>query len=71
MFDVDIIHVGMPKIEKPLPGGIATAFREMEVLETFRDPCIREDRPITEDIIRNCSTAYDNCIAALMQFVKL
>jgi hypothetical protein len=71
VFGVDIIHVGMPKIETPLPNGIATAFYKMEVIESFRDPCIREDRPITDDVIRACSDAYVKCIDAAKQFVNL
>jgi hypothetical protein len=71
VFGVDIIHVGMPKIDAPLPGGIAVAFSEMEVIESFRDPCIREDRPITDDVIRTCSDAYDKCISAAKQYVNL
>jgi hypothetical protein len=71
VFGVDIIHVGMPKIEAPLPAAIATAFSEMEVIEGFRDPCIREDRPITGDVIRACSDAYVKCIDAAKQFVDL
>jgi hypothetical protein len=71
LFGVDIIHVGMPKIEAPLPAGLATAFAEMEVIESFRDPCIREDRPITDDVIRACSNAYVKCIDVAKQFVDL
>jgi hypothetical protein len=64
VFGVDIIHVGMPKIKKPLPPAIASAFSAMEIIEEHRDPCIRGDRPITDDIIRACSEAYAKCVAA-------
>lgn len=70
-FDVDLIHVGMPKIDSPLPPPLATAFSEMQIIEEFRDPCIREDRPITPDIIRACSSAYAKCIAAAKSVVRL
>jgi hypothetical protein len=69
VFGVDIIHVGMPKIEKALPPAIATAFSAMEIIEEHRDPCIREDRPITDDVIRACSDAYAKCVAAAKSVV--
>jgi hypothetical protein len=69
VFGVDIIHVGMPKIEGTLPPALATAFSEMEMIEEFRDPCIREDRLITGEVIRVCSSAYEKCVAAAKLFV--
>jgi hypothetical protein len=69
LFGVDIIHVGMPKIEKALSPAIATAFSAMEIIEEHRDPCIREDRPITDHIIRACSDAYAKCVAAAKSIV--
>jgi hypothetical protein len=63
-FDVDLIHVGMPKIDSPLPPPLITAFAEMRTIEEFRDPCIREDRPVTPEVIRTCSSAYAKCTAA-------
>jgi hypothetical protein len=71
VFGVDIIHVGMPKIEKALPPAIATAFSAMEIIEEYRDPCIREDRPLTDDIIRACSDAYAKCVAAAKSVVDV
>jgi hypothetical protein len=69
VFGVDIIHVGMPEIEKALPSTIATAFSAMAIIEEHRDPCIREDRPITDDVIRACSDAYEKCVAAAKSVV--
>jgi hypothetical protein len=71
VFGVDILHAGMPKIEGRLPPAIATAFSEMELIEEFRDPCIREDSPITPDIIRSCSSAYAKCVAAAKSVVHI
>jgi hypothetical protein len=70
-FGVDIIHVGMPKINQPLPPAIATAFAEMNIIEEFRDPCIRENRPVTATIIRTCSDAYARCVTAARSLVNL
>jgi hypothetical protein len=70
VFGVDIIHVGMPKIERPLPPTIADAFSAMEIIEEFRDPCVREDRPITDQVIRACCEAYARCLAAAKSCVE-
>ena len=37
-FDVDLIHVGMPKIDSPLPPPLATAFSEMQISRSFVTP---------------------------------
>ncbi|HZR79402.1 MAG TPA: hypothetical protein VFA58_09335 [Chthoniobacterales bacterium] len=71
MFGVDIIHVGMPEIDKQLPSPIEAAFSAMKTIEAFRDPCIREDRAVTDDVIATCSRAYANCVGALKQVVAL
>jgi hypothetical protein len=71
VFGVDIIHVGMPKIDSPLPPAIATAFSEMQIIEEFRDPCVREDRPITREVIDACSSAYTKCVGAARSLVRL
>jgi hypothetical protein len=70
VFGVDIIHVGMPKIVGPLPPAIAAAFAAMEIIEEFRDPCVREDRPITDEVIRACCDAYARCVAAAKSCVE-
>jgi hypothetical protein len=70
VFGVDIIHVGMPKIERPLPSTIADAFSAMEIIEEIRDPCVREDRPITDEVIRACCEAYARCVAAATSCVE-
>jgi hypothetical protein len=70
-FDVDLIHVGMPKIDSPLLSPLAAAFSEMRTIEEFRDPCIRQDRPATPDVIRTCSSAYAKCIAAAKSVVRI
>ena len=70
-FDVDLIHVGMPKIDSPLLSPLAAAFSEMRTIEEFRDPCIRQDRPPTPGVIRTCSSAYAKCIAAAKSVVRI
>jgi hypothetical protein len=70
-FGVDIIHVGMPKINQPLPPALVTAFAEMNIIEEFRDPCVRENRPVSASIISTCSDAYARCVSAATSLVNL
>lgn len=69
-FGVDIVHLGMPKINQPLPHAIMVAFDKMHIIEEFRDPCIRGNRPVTDEIIRTCSDAYARCVAAIKSLVN-
>jgi hypothetical protein len=61
---VDIIHVGMPGITVQLPPPIAEAFAAMEIIEKYRDPCIRADHPIDRKVIETCSAAFAKCVSA-------
>ena len=62
-FGCDIIHVGMPEIDKPLPPALEGACRAMEVLEEVRDPCVRGDAAVTAEVIAACDAAYRECLA--------
>jgi hypothetical protein len=61
-FGCDILHVGMPKIEAPIPPELERACRAMEVLEEVRDPCVRGDRAATPEIIVAVGAAYGECL---------
>jgi hypothetical protein len=62
-FGCDILHVGMPRVEVPIPSDLEQACGAMEVLETFRDGCVRGDRAITPGIIEAVDAAYTRCLA--------
>jgi hypothetical protein len=53
----------------PLPPAITEAYEAMETLEKFRDPCVRYDHPINQDVTDTCSLAYSKCVAAALQIV--
>ena len=55
---VDLIHVGLPPIDAPLPEPMQRIFAAMERMEAYRDPCTRGQQPITPQTIANCDTAY-------------
>jgi hypothetical protein len=61
-FGCDIIHVGMPPIDAPIPAELQAACRAMEVLEEARDPCVRGDAAITPAVIARCDAAYRECL---------
>jgi hypothetical protein len=63
-FRCDLIHAGLPALETALPPTIARAFEAMEVIEYYRDPCVRGDHPVTGELIARLATAYERCAVA-------
>lgn len=61
----DVLHLGRPPIKGPLPGDIQEIAHAMETIEAFRDPCVREGRLATPDIVASCSEAYDAVVRLL------
>ena len=59
----DVLHVGRPKIEKPLPEGVKRVAELMDVIEKWRDPCVRDGHPVTQEIIDAIDGAYQEAIA--------
>jgi hypothetical protein len=53
----DVLHVGRPKVEGPIPDDVAKMMAEMEVIEHHRDPCIRGERTPTRAIADECDQA--------------
>jgi hypothetical protein len=63
----DVLHVGRPKIEAPVPDDVAKMMREMEVIEHHRDPCVRGEREPSRQIADECDQALKRCLALLRQ----
>ena len=59
----DVLHVGRPKIEKPIPEKVQRIAGLMDVIEEWRDPCVRDGEPVTQEIIDKVDTAYHEVIA--------
>lgn len=59
----DVLHVGRPKIEKPLPEKVQRIAHLMDVIEEWRDPCVRDGEPVTQEIIDKVDTAYHEVVA--------
>lgn len=61
----DVLHVGRPKVEVPVPGDIAAMMQAMELIEHHRDPCIRGEREPTRAIADECAQALGRVLQAL------
>jgi hypothetical protein len=63
--DCDLIHVDVPPLDRSLPPDLERAFAAMRTLETFRDPCVRSDEPVTAEVVERCDRAHADLLAAL------
>jgi hypothetical protein len=63
----DVLHVGRPKIDAPVPEDVAAMMHEMEIVERHRDPCVRDRREPTREIVEECDTALGRCLQLLRQ----
>ncbi|MBP0619624.1 hypothetical protein [Cupriavidus consociatus] len=61
----DVLHVGRPKVEAPVPADIAAMMAAMEEIEHYRDPCLREGLEPTPAIAGVCDAALRRCLALL------
>lgn len=61
----DILHVGRPEVEGPIPEDVVGMMREMEIIEHHRDPCIRGGRQRTRAIADECDRALRRCLDLL------
>ena len=61
----DVLHVGRPVIEDPVPEDVHRMMHAMERIEEHRDPCVREGCKPTRAIVDACEQAFDECMAAL------
>ncbi|MSP66533.1 MAG: hypothetical protein EXQ96_00225 [Alphaproteobacteria bacterium] len=64
----DVLHVGRPKIEKPLPESVQKMAHLMEVIEEWRDPCVRDGHPVTPEILDKVERAYADLMAIAKTF---
>lgn len=66
----DVLHVGRPKIEQPVPELVAEMMREMEIIEQHRDPCVREGHTPTRTIIDECDASLRRCLQLLRERIS-
>ena len=53
----DVLHVGRPEVPGPIPAEVSALMHAMEVIEHYRDPCVRGDRLPTAEIVGECESA--------------
>jgi hypothetical protein len=63
----DVLHVGRPVIETPVPEDVNRMMHAMERIEEHRDPCVREGCKPTREIVDACEQAFAECMAILNQ----
>jgi hypothetical protein len=61
----DVLHVGRPKVEAPVPEDVAAMMHQMEIVEQYRDPCLREGLAPTPAIAAECDAALRRCLQLL------
>lgn len=65
----DVSHVGWPAIEGEVPEDLRTMEHALEVIERYRDPCVRGDAPPTAAIVADCETAFSQVRQVLSERV--
>jgi hypothetical protein len=65
----DVLHVGRPKVEAPVPADVAAMMHAMEIVERHRDPCVREGIAPTPRTVAECDAAVRRCLELLRQRV--
>ena len=70
MWDVDLIHIHMPEISKPLTPKLEKAYAAMQVIEDVRDPCVRGGKKITKKIVRDVEAAYSTAVTLCREVVE-
>ena len=61
----DVLHVGRPHIDAPLPADVQQMMHAMEQLEGYRDPCERVGQKPSEEIVQTCERALGECLDLL------
>ncbi|MES2362399.1 MAG: hypothetical protein V4646_11435 [Pseudomonadota bacterium] len=61
----DVLHLGRPKIDGELPADVQRMAKAMETIEKYRDPCVREGRAATPEIVSACDEALQECLSVL------
>ena len=59
----DVLHIGRPKIDKPLPDSVQKMADFMHIIEEWRDPCVRDGEPVTPEVIAAVDGAYADLMA--------
>jgi hypothetical protein len=70
-FGCDIIHVGMPPVDAPIPPALQQACDAMMVLEEIRDPYVRGDCAVTSEVVGKVDTAYRDCLRFTEQVLAM
>ncbi|MGE0803280.1 MAG: hypothetical protein AB7G13_04445 [Lautropia sp.] len=62
----DLIHIGIPALPS-VPARVAPAYRAMEAIEQWRNPCVRGEHPVTAQLVSDILENY----AIVLQVAEL
>jgi hypothetical protein len=66
----DLSHVGWPPIEGDVPQHIRRLEHALEVIEQYRDPCVRGDRLPTSAIVDDCERAFGEALTIFSSAIR-
>ena len=61
----DVMHVGQPAIDRPIPPAVERACTALKIIEDLREPYVRGNQPVTDGAPAQWQLAYSHCIAEL------
>jgi len=66
----DVMHVGQPKIDAPLPADLARACAALRTIEDLREPFVRGGERVDAGAASKWREAYRTCVSALQTSLR-
>lgn len=66
----DVMHVGQPKIDAPLPAGLARARDALLTIEDLREPFVRGAERVDAGAVDEWREAYRTCVSELQAVLR-
>lgn len=67
----DVMHVGQPPIERPMPAAVELASRSLRIIEDLRETYVRGSEPIRDGAEEEWRRAYEGCVRPLLGVLGL
>lgn len=67
----DVMHVGQPAIDRPIPPAVERACAALKLIEDLREPYVRGNQPVTDGAAARWELAYAECVAHLSTALAL
>jgi hypothetical protein len=66
----DVMHVDQPRIDAPLPLGVARACAALRTIEDLREPFVRGSERVDAGAVREWCEAYRTCVNELQAALR-